>query len=252
MAKTTTKTPANRTAKFRLDGSSKKPQAKFTTSDIRLPGEDRPLHSAPHDILYQDVWLAQAGLLIDAGHFQQARDFLYESMNAARTFDERYTLAKAQYLLSRIALFDNNFMEARSYASSAQKTAVDETFWFDCVCVLVEGHRLDGQDKQGYEKSVQILTKCVRLVKAEKGCRRNKASRLEWIEAMLEFKLGEVTAEGQMAGRLSEGDVTRAQKMGRRSLKQNTMHASLFKKLSAVCEVRSQELFLVFGFILLN
>ena len=190
-------------------------------------------------MLYQDVWLAQADLLVDAGFFQLARDFLYESMNAARTFDERYTMAKCQYLLGRIALFDNNFIEARSYASNAQKTAVDECFWFNCVCLLVDGHRLDSKDKLGYEKSVQILTKCVRLVKAEKGCRGNKASRVEWMEAMLEFELGVVTVEGLMAGRLSsDGDVTRKEKMGRRSMKQNTMHASLFKKLTSVCEVR--------------
>ncbi len=222
-----------------MEGSSKKvSNKKFKTCDIRLPGENRPIHSSIHDILYQDVWLAQADLLIEAGFFQLARDFLYESINAAKILDERYTNAKGQYLLGRIALFDNNFIEAKSYASNAQKIAVDETFWYNCVCLLVDAHKLDSEDKLGYEKSVQILNKCVRLVKAEKSCRANKISKIEWMEAMLEYQLGMVTVEGLLVGKLtSEGDVNRQQKMGRRSLRQNAMHPFLFKKLSSVCEV---------------
>lgn len=74
----------HRTAKIRIADGSVKKWKKLKSEDIRLPGENRPLHGEVSDMLYQDLWLAQADTLIESGYFQTARDFLYESLNACK------------------------------------------------------------------------------------------------------------------------------------------------------------------------
>ncbi len=123
---------AHRTARnIRIAEGSKKKWKKFKSEDIRLPGENRALHANVADMLYQDVWLAQADTLIESGYLQTARDFLYESLSACKVFEERFTLARVQYLLAKLAIFDCNFVEARNHAAQAQKLAIDEKFWYD-------------------------------------------------------------------------------------------------------------------------
>jgi hypothetical protein len=82
-----------------------------------------------------------------------------------------------------------------------------------------------------------VLNKALRLAKAEKTNRPNKASVFEYMIAMFEYQYAQVTADGLLTGKLNDGDLTRQQKMGRRSLKQNTMHLSYFKKFTSVCEM---------------
>lgn len=74
----------HRTAKIRINDGSAKKAIKNKTDDLKLPGENRPIHDAIHDILYQDIWIVIAEDLVDNGHFQLARDFLYESLAAAK------------------------------------------------------------------------------------------------------------------------------------------------------------------------
>lgn len=140
-------------------------------------------------------------------------------------------------MLAKIALFDCNFIEARNHASQAQKVAIDEKFWYNCICILVDSFKYDHQDKQAYDKCLQILNKALRLVKAEKTNRPNKVSSFEYMIAMFEYQCAQITADGLLNGKLNDGDLTRQQKMGRRCLKQNTMHLNYFKKFTTVCEM---------------
>lgn len=110
-------------------------------------------------------------------------------------------------------------------------------FWYKCICLLIDSHRYDYHDKDAYDRCIQILNKCLRLIKAEKASRLNKSGSFEYIEAMFEFEIAEITYEGIMAGKLNDGDLTRQQKMGRRSLKPSSMHPNLNKKMMFICDV---------------
>ena len=110
-------------------------------------------------------------------------------------------------------------------------------FWYKCICLLIDSHRYDYQDKDAYEKCIQILNKCLRLIKAEKSTRSNKSGNFEYIEAMFDFEMAEITYDGLMTGKLSDGDLTRQQKMGRRSLKPSSIHPNLSKKMTFILDV---------------
>ena len=88
----------HRTAKIRINDGSGKKIVKNKTDDIKLPGENRSIHDAIHDILYQDVWIVMSETLIDNGHFQLARDFLYESLNAAKVSWFKFGLKSILYI----------------------------------------------------------------------------------------------------------------------------------------------------------
>lgn len=111
--------------------------------------------------------------------------------------------------------------------------------------VLVDAYYLDREDKESNEKSIQILNKVINLVKVEKNRRHNSKIKFEYFGAMFNYKLAQIISNGVLNGKLKDdADLSaRQSKTGRRSLKRNTMHPALFKKLSEVCDV-SEKLFL--------
>ena len=212
-------------------------QSDFGVNDLKLPGEQRKINDSFSDSLYKDVWMLIADVLIENGYFQTARDFIYESLNACVEFDDTYTLSKIQYFLGCIALYDCNFVEARNYASSAQKLGIDEMFWFKCVRVLVDSYRLDRQDKEAYDKSVKLLKKALELVEIEKDRRKNKSHQLSYIYAMLNYDLAEISYDGHLNDKFNDSEMVRKQSIGKRVQKKNSMHPNLFKKLSQVANM---------------
>jgi len=105
--------------------------------------------------------------------------------------------------------------------------------------VLVDAYYLDREDKESNEKSIQILNKVINLVKVEKNRRLNSKTKFEYFGAMFNFKLAQIISDGVLNGKLKDdADLSARQtKTGRRLLKRNTMHPTLFKKLSEVCNV---------------
>ena len=91
---------------------------------------------------------------------------------------------------------------------------------------------------------IQILNKVINLVKVEKNRRHNSKIKFEYFGAMFNYKLAQIISNGVLNGKLKDdADLSaRQSKTGRRSLKRNTMHPALFKKLSEVCDV-SEKLF---------
>ena len=83
------------------------------------------------------------------------------------------------------------------------------------------------------------MNKSINLIKHEKNRRHNKKNKFEYFEAILNYKLAQIKCDGIINGKLKEnGDLSvRQSRTGRRSTKRNTMHPSLFKKLSEVCNV---------------
>lgn len=117
--------------------------------------------------------------------------------------------------------------------------AVDETFWYKSVHALAESHKLDANDKEGYDKALHVLDRALEIVHVETRRRKNKSDKLAYVEAMLTYERAEMTREGVLAGRLASDQDTlmRRRMMSKRSFRLNSMHPMLFKKLSEVCNV---------------
>lgn len=116
--------------------------------------------------------------------------------------------------------------------------AIDETFWYKTIRLLVDSHKLDLDDKDGYEKCVRILNRSINIVREETNRRKNKSDNLGYIEAMLMYELAEIVRDGVLSGRLSDQDaLIRRRMMSKRSFRLNSMHPMLFKRLSEVCNV---------------
>lgn len=56
---------------------------------IRFPGDVKVLESCLSDVLYKDVWLNMAELLVENGFFQVARDYLFECLNASQVTQQQ-------------------------------------------------------------------------------------------------------------------------------------------------------------------
>jgi hypothetical protein len=111
-------------------------------------------------------------------------------------------------------------------------------FWYKSIILLVDAHKLDFQkDKDAYDKCVKILKKSIELVAAEKPNRKNKHSRLTYIEAMLSYHLAELTCEGLLNDRLSEDQFALKSQPSKKQGKKNSMHHTLFKRLSELGKV---------------
>lgn len=104
--------------------------------------------------------------------------------------------------------------------------------------VLVDAHKYDYNDKDGYDKSIKILTKALDLVEQEKQRRKNKWDKLAYIQAMLKFEFAEISRDGVLNGKFNDQDLIIRQKLSKKMFTLNSIHPLLFKKLSAVCEVR--------------
>lgn len=105
------------------------------------------------------------------------------------------------------------------------------------IRLLVDSHRYDYNDKDGYEKCLKILNKSIELVKKEKAIRSNKISTFAYIEACLHFDLAEITYEGVTNGKLNEEELARRSRMAKRSSRRNSMHPTMFKRFSNVINV---------------
>ena len=124
------KAPNKSTLSVKISEIQKKTQqSDFNIHDLKLPGEQRKVNDSFLESLYKDIWILIADVLVENGYFQTARDFIYEALNACVEFEDTFTLSKVHYLLGKIALYDCNFIEARNYASSAQKLGIDEMVW---------------------------------------------------------------------------------------------------------------------------
>lgn len=102
---------------------------------------------------------------------------------------------------------------------------------------MVESHRYDYTDKDAYEKCINIVNKALDLVRQERENRVNKSNNLAYIEAMLINDLADITYDGTLNGKLSDQDMIRRHRSGKRGSKRNSMHPSLFRKLSQVSSV---------------
>lgn len=57
----------------------------------RFPGDVRKLESCLSDVLFKDVWLNMAEILVESGFFQVARDYLFECLNASQVKENKQT-----------------------------------------------------------------------------------------------------------------------------------------------------------------
>ena len=169
-----------------------------------------------------------------------------------QSLDEPISVAKCQYLMGKLALNDSNFIEARQYALSAQRTPVDELFWYKCVCLLSDAHRLDqhaDDRKDAYTKSLDVLAKAMQLVDTMRAKRPNKTTTLDYIQAMLGHRLATHTSHALLNGLLNEPALNKQQattsgqpQNSNRKLRTllNSTHASIHKRLLQVCAVRAE------------
>ena len=57
---------------------------KTAANELRQPGEQKIISNSLIDILYKDVWIKIAELLVKNGYMQNARDFIYEALNTSQ------------------------------------------------------------------------------------------------------------------------------------------------------------------------
>ena len=103
--------------------------------------------------------------------------------------------------------------------------------------MLVDSYKLDCQDKDAYDKSVKLLKKSLELIEAEKEHRKNKSDSLAYIFSMLNYELAEISYDGHLNDKFNDSDTVRKQSTTKRVQKKNSMHPSLFKKLSQVANM---------------
>lgn len=101
----------------------------------------------------------------------------------------------------------------------------------------MDSHRQDYSDRDNYEKCVKILEKSIEIVQKEKCVRSNKLATLAYIEASLFFDLAKITHEGISNGKLNEEELARRSRSAKRSSRRNSMHPTMFKRLSKVINV---------------
>jgi hypothetical protein len=106
--------------------------------------------------------------------------------------------------------------------------------------LLVEAHKHNKNDKQSVEKCIKLLERVLIIVDKQKQKRANKQDKLEYLEAMFNYELAQIKCDGLLNGQLNESDSLKIHNKhsNKRTLKRNTMHPQLFKKLSQVCNVR--------------
>jgi hypothetical protein len=99
----------------------------------------------------------------------------------------------------------------------------------------VNAYKLDYQDKEATEKAIKVLNKALDLVEMEKARKANHMHKFAYIEAMLNYELAEITLDGHLNDKFSDEEAMK--KQHKRLKKRNSMHPSLFKKLSQICTV---------------
>ena len=69
-----------------LDANINENQIKLknAANELRQPGEQKLLSNSLIDILYKDVWIKIAEMLVKNGYMQNARDFIYEALNTSQ------------------------------------------------------------------------------------------------------------------------------------------------------------------------
>ena len=68
-----------------IDGNAKGNQLKLKINEeLKKPGEQRQISNSLIDILFKDIWVKIAELLVKTGYMQNARDFVYEALNTSQ------------------------------------------------------------------------------------------------------------------------------------------------------------------------
>jgi hypothetical protein len=75
---------------------------KNAADELRQPGEQKIISNSLIDILYKDIWIKIAELLVKNGFMQNARDFIYEALNTSQV---------SCYSSKMIINNDNHFIE---------------------------------------------------------------------------------------------------------------------------------------------
>jgi hypothetical protein len=75
---------------------------KNAADELRQPGEQKIISNSLIDILYKDIWIKIAELLVKNGFMQNARDFIYEALNTSQV---------SCYSSKMIKNNDNHFIE---------------------------------------------------------------------------------------------------------------------------------------------
>lgn len=81
------------------------------------------------------------------------------------------------------------------------------------------------------------MNRSIQIVQKEKSIRLNKLSTLAYVEASLFYDLAKITNEGISNGKLNEEELARRSRNAHRSSRRNSMHPTMFKRLSEVINV---------------
>ncbi|XP_074608699.1 cilia- and flagella-associated protein 46-like [Acropora palmata] len=156
------------------------------------------------DVCYREMWTEQAEILIRQGQFLPARQLLTEANLSARAFDDKRCLSNILLQFAVMALAESNWGQATSLLLEAQKLHGDQRFWLTTTLLLCEASilkidksstTLTTPDLAAKEKACYIIFNAKRVFKDLAEENPNKANMAEYIEAVLEAKLGSLLSD---------------------------------------------------------
>ncbi|CAH3151990.1 unnamed protein product [Porites lobata] len=150
-------------------------------------------------VCYRELWTEQAEILIRQGQFLPARQLLSEANLSARAFDDKRTLSNILLQLAVMALAESNWGQATSLLLEAQKLHGDQQFWLRTTLLLCEASfskidknstLLNSPDPAAKEKACDVLLRSKHVFQDLASENPNKANMADYIEAIIEARLG--------------------------------------------------------------
>jgi len=156
------------------------------------------------DVCYRELWTEQAEILIRQGQFLPARQLLSEANLSARAFDDKRCLSSILVQLAVMALAESNWGQSTSLLLEAQKLHGDQRFWLTTTLLLCEASlskidknstMLNTPDPPAKERARNVLLRAKRFFQDLAEENPNKANMADYIEAVLEARLGTLLSD---------------------------------------------------------
>lgn len=217
------------------------------------------------DVCYRELWTDQAEILIRQGQFLPARQLLSEANLSARAFDDKRCLSNILLQFAVMALAESNWGQASSLLLEAQKLYGDQRFWLTTILLLCEAAllkidknstTLKTPDPAAREKACSTILKAKSVFKDLTEENANKANMADYIEAVLDAKLGTILSDHLVNdSHLRKGDrqykdlivacehlsraATNLSRLGRRreAIKAMLKHAAIKRAFAYDCDI---------------
>ncbi|XP_052771669.1 cilia- and flagella-associated protein 46-like isoform X4 [Mya arenaria] len=163
-----------------------------TTDDSSTP-IDSHLGKVLGAVQFQDIWTETADVLMRQGHYQTAREFLWEAHDVGVSLSDAPLQARALFLLGKLSLEEAQHGQAINFCIRAQALHHgDETYWYETTMLMVDAALQDYESRKRQGVARGILVHALNQFMRIKDERPNRTGVLGYITAMLAAKLAGV------------------------------------------------------------